>query len=104
MVHYVSGVTIYDTDEEQESTSEVHTLDICVPLLVRPCGLVKTPLPGVWLAFVPSVNKTSRLQNPVSRCRTDSYNVIIQHHVCESSVSFLKMILCILYYGLPLPW
>ena len=97
-----AAIAVEDAGEVVESAVDVDVGQINVPVLMRPQRLHQTgSFPGG--GDPPGVESTGGLENAVNTGGTDRHDVIVEHHECESPVSFERISVVELEDGLSLP-
>ena len=97
-----AAVAVEDAGEVVERTVDVDVGHINVPVLMR---LQRLHKPGSFLGGgdPPAVESTGGLENAVKAGGTDSLDVVVEHHECQSPVAFERIAGVELEDGLSLP-
>src|SRR5664280_678441 len=95
MMNDIPGIAIDNTDQKKESPFKINILNVGMPMFMWLSWLIKTPAFFVVFDLVPSAQKAGVFKHPIGRRRANSNDIIINHHISQSSVSFTSMGLCV---------
>jgi len=101
-INYVTTEPVENAAKVEERAADVDRRDIHVPMPVRPGGLFEAFSLLRRLAI--RISKDSCfLENPVDAARTGGDHVRIQHHVGQTTISFVRMLFVEMENGLLFP-